>query len=96
MTIFVATTAADEVVGTLACGVVGGGEGHLRGMAVLPAWQARGVASALLTTGEQHLKASTCSRVSLDTTEPLRRAAAFYACHGYTASGKVSDFFGRA
>ena len=94
MTIFVATTADDEVVGTLACGVVGGGEGHLRGMAVLPAWQGRGVASALLTTGEQHLKASTCSRVSLDTTEPLRRAAAFYACHGYTASGKVSDFFG--
>jgi N-acetylglutamate synthase-like GNAT family acetyltransferase len=43
MTIFVATTPDDEVVGTLACGVIAGGEGHLRGMAVLPTWQGRGV-----------------------------------------------------
>jgi hypothetical protein len=32
--------------------------------------------------------------VSLDTTEPLRRAMRFYERNGYQRSGKVTDFFG--
>ena len=44
MAVFLATTAGSEVVGTVTCGVVGNGEGHLRGMAVRPDWQGRGVA----------------------------------------------------
>jgi hypothetical protein len=36
MTVFFAATAAGEVVGTVACDLVGKGEGHLRGMAVRP------------------------------------------------------------
>ena len=34
------------------------------------------------------------ARVSLDTTEPLRRAVRFYERHGFRPSGRVSDFFG--
>jgi GNAT superfamily N-acetyltransferase len=94
MKILVATTPAGEVVGTLACGVLGGDEGHLRGMAVRPDWQGSGVASALLAAGETHLKRRGCSRISLDTTKPLQRAARFYTARGYVPSGKVSDFFG--
>src|SRR5215470_7332477 len=44
MAVFVATTAPGEVIGTVACHVIGEGEGHLRGMAVRPSWQGRGVA----------------------------------------------------
>jgi predicted N-acetyltransferase YhbS len=54
MAVFVAATASGEVVGTVACQVVGVGEGHLRGMAVRPSWQGRGVAemTALGRVGE--------------------------------------------
>ena len=63
-------------------------------MAVLPAWQGAGVAALLLDAAERELRAQHCSRVTLDTTEPLQRATRFYEKHGYRASGRVSDFFG--
>jgi ribosomal protein S18 acetylase RimI-like enzyme len=69
-------------------------EGHLRGMAVLPEWQGRRVASALLTAAERELLECGCSYVTLDTTEPLTRAIQFYERHGYARSGRTSDFFG--
>src|ERR1041384_5505254 len=47
MAIFVAIE-NDDVVGTIAYADVGGGEGHLRGMAVLPTAQGRGIADRLL------------------------------------------------
>ena len=93
MTVFVAAIESD-VVGTIAAGVVGGGEGHIRGMAVLPGWQGRGMADALLAAAEADLRARGCDRVTLDTTRPLARAMRFYEAHGYRASGRVSDFFG--
>jgi GNAT superfamily N-acetyltransferase len=83
----------ENVVGTVAC-VASGEEGHLRGMAVLPDWQGSGVASALLEVAENEIRSERCKRVTLDTTEPLARAMRFYACHGFTRSGRVSDFFG--
>src|SRR5207244_6620605 len=92
--VFVAAIPGGEVVGTVVCGVVGGGEGHLRGMAVRPDWQGRGVAGELLAAAESELRRAGCGRVSLDTTRPLGRAIRFYEAHGFRASGKVSDFFG--
>src|SRR5262245_27836235 len=94
MAVFVAATASGEVVGTVACQVVGVGEGHLRGMAVRPSWQGRGVAEELLGAAESGLRRAGCDRVSLDTTRPLGRAVRFYETHGFRASGRVSDFFG--
>ena len=81
------------VVGTLAW-AVSGGEGHLRGMAVLQDWQGEGVASALLRAAEAEARGEHCTRLTLATTEPLDRAKRFYARHGFTRSGRVSDFFG--
>jgi GNAT superfamily N-acetyltransferase len=72
----------------------GTGEGHLRGMAVLPGWQGTGVADRLLAEIEAHLKRQGCTRITLDTTEPLERAMRFYERHGYSRSGRISDFFG--
>ena len=63
-------------------------------MAVLPAHAGTGVAEQLLTAAERALRERGCVRVSLDTTEPLRRAIRFYEKHGYRPSGRVSDFFG--
>ena len=83
----------DRVVGTVA-GSFHDGEGHLRGMAVLPDFSGTGVAAALLLTIEQWLLAKGCARVTLDTTEPLRAAKKFYEKHGYSPSGRVTDFFG--
>ncbi len=94
MCILVAVNEAGNIIGTIGCSVMGESEGHLRGMAVLPAWQGCGIAEKLLRTAEAELGAGKCSRISLDTTEPLQRAMRFYERHGYRRSGKVSDFFG--
>src|SRR5262249_48863194 len=45
-----------EIVGTLAYDVLPGGDGHLRGMAVLPEWHGRGIASRLLQQAEFELR----------------------------------------
>lgn len=92
MLLFVAISDG-EIVGTVGC-VVNGSEGHLRGMAVLPDWQGTGVALALLQTAETELKKNGCGHVTLDTTAPLMRAVRFYVKNGYSASGRVTDFFG--
>jgi ribosomal protein S18 acetylase RimI-like enzyme len=93
MAIFVAVDSSGEVVGTIG-GSASGNEGHIRGMAVRPVWQSRGVADELLRAVENELQSKGCSRITLDTTQPLQRAIRFYERHGYRASGKVSDFFG--
>jgi ribosomal protein S18 acetylase RimI-like enzyme len=94
MCIFVAANEAGDIVGTIACAVLGAKEGHLRGMAVLPQWQGCGVAERLLQAAEIELAATKCSRVTLDTTEPLLRAMRFYEKHGYRRTGKIAEFFG--
>jgi GNAT superfamily N-acetyltransferase len=94
MTVFVALDHSGRVVGTIACNLVGNGEGHLRGMAVLPENQATGIADQLLAYAEQELANQNCWHITLDTTEPLRRAMRFYERHGYRPSGKIGDFFG--
>src|SRR5271166_860369 len=94
MCVLIAVTESGDAVGTIACSVVGRDEGHLRGMAVLPEWQGRGVAERLLRAAETELAARNCNRITLDTTEPLKRAMRFYETHGYQRSGEISDFFG--
>jgi GNAT superfamily N-acetyltransferase len=94
MSVFVAVAGAGEIIGTIGCAIARDGEGHIRGMAVLPSWQGRGAASELLRAAEAELRERGCARVSLDTTAPLKRAARFYEKNGYRASGRVADFFG--
>ena len=57
MSVFVALTDADQIVGTLTGFQYSGQEGHLRGMAVRSKWQGTGVADLLLCTVEDHLRA---------------------------------------
>lgn len=94
MRVFVAIAPDGVLAGTIAAAVVDGQEGHLRGMAVAPEWQGRGVAQRLLATAIAELRASGCTRVTLDTTEPLRRAVRFYEAHGFLPTGRVIEFFG--
>ena len=94
MCVFVATSLAGEVVGTVACYVVGPDEGHIRGMAVRPAWHGFDVAGKLIRSVETELRNRGCARVSLDATLPLQRAMRFYEKHGFRRSGRVTDFFG--
>ncbi|MGZ4835775.1 MAG: GNAT family N-acetyltransferase [Terriglobales bacterium] len=94
MSVFVAGTPGNQIVGTIACAVIDASEGHLRGMAVLPEWQGHGIAEELLQSAELELAGRGCSRITLDTTEPLQRAMRFYEKHGYVASGRTADFFG--
>jgi GNAT superfamily N-acetyltransferase len=94
MSVRVAVSPARAVVGTIASEVWHSAAGHLRGLAVLPEWQGRGVAARLLHAVEQELCAKGCPRVTLDTTAPLVRAISFYQRRGFTASGRVQDFFG--
>jgi ribosomal protein S18 acetylase RimI-like enzyme len=94
MMILVAVDSNDKIVGTIACQAVGGGEGHLRGMAVLPECQGQGIADELIKRAEHILAQRRCIRVTLDTTDPLRRAMRFYERNGFIRTGKISDFFG--
>jgi GNAT superfamily N-acetyltransferase len=94
MTILVAHDARNVVAGTIACQAHPGGEGHLRGMAVLPGVLGQGLAAALLAAAEAELRTHGCTRVTLDTTQPLERAIRFYTRSGYTPTGKVTDFYG--
>jgi len=98
MTVLVAeaTTAdaATRFAGTIAYQVSESGVGHLRGMAVPPDFQGRGVAERLLEEAEAGLLAQGCTRVTLDTTRPLERAIRFYERLGYRPTGMVTDFHG--
>ncbi|HTW48477.1 MAG TPA: GNAT family N-acetyltransferase [Acidobacteriaceae bacterium] len=96
MTILVAEDDSGALAGTIAAGLSGDGEGHLRGMAVRGAWQGSGVAAQLLDAAESMLTARGCRRVTLDTTAPLTRAIAFYRRHGYAPTGHVQNFYGMA
>ena len=86
----------DQVAGTIAGAINERGEGHLRGMAVLPHWQGSGIASQLLVAIEDYLRAQGCCRATLDTTLSLQRAIRFYESHGYRHSGVTGDFYGNA
>src|SRR5689334_2829296 len=83
-----------EIVGTIAGAASGNREGHLRGMAVVPRCHGTGVAGLLLGEIEQWLQAQGCHRITLDTTLPLEAAMKFYVKHGYSPSGRTSNFFG--
>ena len=93
MSVYVASVPDFEVAATLATSV-DGREGHLRGMAVHPAWQGCFVADHLLRSVEDDLAEAGCERLTLDTTLPLERAIRFYERHGFRATGRVTDFFG--
>jgi ribosomal protein S18 acetylase RimI-like enzyme len=94
MALFVAVSDSGEVIGTIGCSAASSGEGHLRGMAVLPQWQGSGVAEQLLARAESELADLGCVRVTLDTTAPLQRAVRFYQRNGYRSTGRVTNFFG--
>jgi GNAT superfamily N-acetyltransferase len=83
-----------EIVGTVGGLIHQNDEGHLRGMAVLPHYRGAGVAAQLLDAIEKWLRMQGCTRISLDTTLPLRAAMRFYEKNGYSRSGRVEDFFG--
>ena len=93
MWVYVAVSEGDEIIGTLAAALTEA-EGHLRGMAVHPQFQKRGVAKELLAVVLDELRASGCKRVTLDTTAPLTRAMQFYEANGFRRTGRMSDFFG--
>lgn len=94
MTVLVAEDPHGTIIGTVAYEVLSDGEGHLRGMAVLPEHQGTGAAALLLQAAEHQLRRRGARRVTLDTTSPLQRAARFYERCGYTPTGERRDFFG--
>ena len=63
-------------------------------MAVRPEWQGTGLAAALLHAAVTELRKNQCKRITLDTTDPLRRAVRFYEKRGFIKSGRESDLFG--
>lgn len=94
MTLLVALDPHGNIVGTVGLERLGAAEGHIRGMAVLPEWQGRGVAQSLLEAAEAELVLHDCSCMTLDTTEPLERAMRFYERNGFKRSEEVGEFFG--
>jgi N-acetylglutamate synthase-like GNAT family acetyltransferase len=93
MRILVAADNSGRVIGTIAYKIEGG-EGHVRGMAVVPGRQGSEVAAVLLSQVESDLRDRHCSAVTLDTTKPLQRAIRFYERSGFRATGQTAPFFG--
>jgi ribosomal protein S18 acetylase RimI-like enzyme len=94
MTILIAEDGCSRIIGSLSYRAYGSSEGHLRGMAVIPEFQGRGIAERMLWAAEAELRELGCSRVTLDTTLPLKRATRFYMQHDYKATGITKAFFG--
>jgi len=94
MTVLVAIDQSGVVIGTIAYKVAEHGHGHIRGMAVGPAWQGSGVAKGLLDKAESDLRKLRCNIMTLGTTKPLQRAIRFYEKNGFHATGEMSLFFG--
>ena len=91
MCIFVAVSDSGEIVGTIGCRVDRPGEGHIRGMAVFPAWQGSGVAAQLLSSVESELREKNCQAIRLDTTESLIQAIRFYEKNGDRKSTRLNS-----
>jgi len=94
MSLFVAEDRERKVIGTIAWYLKSVEEGYIRGMAVLPEWQGKGVAQKLMATAEEDIRSRGCSRAALDTTDPLQRAIHFYEKQGYKRTSHIEDFFG--
>ena len=94
MTVLIAEHDSSRIIGSLSYQVHGSSEGHLRGMAVIPEFQGTGVAERMLRAAEAALRELGCSKVTLDTTLPLKRATRFYIRHEYKATGITKDFYG--
>ncbi|MGH9383202.1 MAG: GNAT family N-acetyltransferase [Vicinamibacterales bacterium] len=94
MSVIVAVGESGNIIGTIGYATADQREGHLRGMAVLPDRLGCGIAQRLLDRAESELRRLGCSRVTLNTTEPLTRAIRFYERNGFRRSGIVCNFFG--
>jgi len=94
MTVWVAVGGDGRVVGTIAAKATGRHHGHLRGMAVLPGFQGKGIASALLASAIAHARKQGQRNVTLETTEPLERATLFYLRHGFRRTGRTRRWGG--
>jgi ribosomal protein S18 acetylase RimI-like enzyme len=94
MTVLVAVGEKGQVIGTVACRVDEGGEGHIRGMAVLPERHGCGVANSLLEQAESNLRGLGCKVLKLETSTLLQRAIRFYEKRGFRLTGETIAFFG--
>jgi len=92
MSLFVAEDRERKVIGTVAWYRKSAQQGFLRGMAVVPQWQGKGVAQQLLQAVEEDIRTHGCSHAALDTTDPLERAIHFYEKQGYRRTGYIEDF----
>jgi len=94
MSVLVALSGSGVVVGTIGVKTISRDQAHLRGMAVLPRYQGRGVAAALLRAAVRTARASGARRLTLETTAPLVRAERFYLRHGFRRTGRTRRWGG--
>lgn len=94
MAVWVAADREGRILGTIALKRISRTHGHLRGMAVTPDFQGTGIASKLLRTAMDHSVRSGQRCVTLETTEPLDRAARFYLRHGFRKSNRTRHWGG--
>ncbi len=85
---FVALTGS-KVTGTIMAGY-DGHRGWIYSMAVLPAYQKKGIGSALLKQAEKKLANLGCLKVNLQIMEGNEVAERFYQAHGFLSERRIS------
>ena len=81
----------NRIVGTLIAGF-DGWRGHLYRMAVHPDVRRRGIATALVTEAEEHLRSIGCKRISAMVLKEEEHATEFWTAVGYELQPEISRY----
>ena len=87
--LFFVAVAGSKVIGTIMAGY-DGHRGWIYSMAVLPAYQKKGIGSALLKHAEKKLSLLGCVKINLQIIEGNEAVQRFYQAHGFLSERRIS------
>ncbi len=68
---------------------------HIDSIAVLPAYQHRGIGERLLQSFQGEVRRRGCTRVTLEASTANAAGLAFFAKHGFRQKRRLPDYYGR-
>ena len=84
----------DQLAGSVTTRITSDGALYFMTMAVDPTYAGQGIGKRLLHTIEEEAKNKNCSKILLETYEPLTYAIRLYEHNGFRATGNKRDYSG--